>query len=207
MLDCQIAMLSYQAAYCLASGTIPGRQGKGHESIPTYRSFTARDGRDVVVCANTDRMWQSFCLAAGLNELAADPELATRKGRYYHRDRIITAFDRAFLEKDADDWVASLLAEGVPVGTVNTVGEALANPQVAWRNMILELIDDEGNHLRVAGNPIKLPQDGERTHTFPARLAQHTQEVLRDVLKLSPEKISELETREIVRGHRREAPV
>ena len=205
MLDCQIAMLSYQAAYCLASGTIPGRQGKGHESIPTYRSFTARDGRDVVVCANTDRMWQSFCSAAGLSDLAADPELATRKGRYYHRDRIIAAFDQAFLEKDADDWVASLLAEGVPVGTVNSVGEALANPQVVWRNMILELIDDEGNHLRVAGNPIKLPQDGERTHTFPPRLAQHTQEVLRDVLKLSPEKIGELVASEIVRGQSREA--
>lgn len=199
MLDCQIAMLTYQAAYYFASGTVPGRQGRGHESIPTYRSFTACDGRDVVVCANTDRMWQSLCAAAGLPQMAAEPELATRKGRYAHRDRIIAALDHAFLEKNADDWVAALLKEGVPVGTVNTVGEALDNPQVAWRHMILDLIDDEGHHLRVAGNPIKLPRDGEREHEFPPRLAQHTQEVLQRVLSLSEDQVRAFEAREIVR--------
>jgi CoA:oxalate CoA-transferase len=200
MLDCQVAMLTYQAAYYLASGTVPGRQGRGHESIPSYRSFTARDGRDVVVCANTDRMWVALCEAAGLHELATEPDLASRRGRYYHRDRIIAAFDKAFLEKDADAWVSALLAQGVPVGTVNTVGEALANPQVAWRNMILDLTDDEGHHLRVAGNPIKLPKDGEIEHQFPPRLAQHTREVLGSVLKLSPQELADFEAREVVRS-------
>jgi len=206
MLDCQIAMLTYQASYYLASGDVPGRQGKGHESIPSYRSFTARDGRDVVVCANTDRMWQSLCEAAGLAELGAEPELATRRGRYYHRDRIIGAFDKAFLEKDADDWVSALLAAGVPVGTVNNLGEALANPQVSWRNMILELTDDEGHHMRVAGNPIKLPLDGERAHMFPPRLAQHTREVLEKVLNLTGEDVTALESRGVVRLQKTEGP-
>ena len=204
MLDCQIAMLTYQASYYLASGTIPGRQGKGHESIPSYRSFTARDGRDVVVCANTDRMWVSLCEAAGLHDFATEAELATRRGRYYHRDRIIAAFDKAFLERDADDWVKDLLAQGVPVGTVNNLAETFANPQVAWRNMILELTDDEGHHLRVAGNPVKLPKDGEREHMFPPKLAQHTRDVLADVLKMSPQEIADYEAREIVRSHKPE---
>ena len=202
MLDCQIAMLTYQASYYLASGDVPGRQGKGHESIPSYRSFTARDGREVVVCANTDRMWQSLCEAAGLAEFGAEPELATRRGRYHHRARIIAAFDKAFTEKDAADWVDALLAAGVPVGTVNNLGEALANPQVSWRNMILDLTDDEGHHLRVAGNPIKLPLDGERAHLFPPRLAQHTAEVLGQVLHLSNEEILALESRGVVRLHK-----
>ena len=204
MLDCQIAMLTYQASYYLASGTVPGRQGRGHESIPSYRSFTARDGRDVVVCANTDRMWRSLCDAAGLHEMGAEPDLATRRGRYFHRDRIIAAFDKAFAEKDAGDWVDALLAAGVPVGTVNSVGEALQNPQVSWRNMILELTDDEGHHLRVAGNPIKLPRDGERDHIFPPRLAQHTREVLANVLHLSEAEIKELEERGAARQLTRE---
>ena len=87
----------------------------------------------------------------------------------------------------------------MPVGTVNSVGEALANPQVSWRNMILELTDDEGHHLRVAGNPIKLPHDGERDHTFPPRLAQHTREVLAQVLHLPDDEILTLEGRGVVR--------
>jgi len=200
MLDCQVAMLTYQAAYYLASGTVPGRQGKGHESIPSYRSFTARDGRDVVVCANTDRMWQSLCEVAGLNELGADPELASRKGRYYHRERIISAFDRVFLERDADDWVERLLAAGVPVGTVNTVGEALANPQIIWRNMILEMEDHEGHHLRVAGNPIKTSAGEPGEHRFPPRLAQDSRAVLRDMLGLNDVQIDDLVARDIVKS-------
>ena len=34
MLDCQVAMLTYQAAYCLHSGDVPGRPGSAHESVP-----------------------------------------------------------------------------------------------------------------------------------------------------------------------------
>ena len=205
MLDCQVAMLTYQAAYYLASGDVPGRQGKGHESIPSYRSFTARDGRDVVVCANTDRMWQSLCEVAGLDDLGKDPELGSRKGRYYHRDRIIAAFDKVFLERDAEDWVALLLAAGVPVGTVNSVGEALSNPQITWRNMILEMEDRDGNHLRVAGNPIKAPLAGESNHRFPPRLAQDSRSVLHELLGLAPDKIDDLIHRGIIKSRDHEA--
>jgi len=147
-----------------------------------------------------------LCEAAGLQELGAEPDLATRRGRYYHRDRIIGAFDKAFAQKDAQDWVDALLCAGVPVGTVNTVGEALESPQVSWRNMILELTDDEGHHLRVAGNPIKLPLDGERAHMFPPRLAEHTREVLGDLLHLAEDDIAALESRGVVRQHAAKAP-
>ncbi|MBN8956296.1 MAG: CoA transferase, partial [Rhizobiales bacterium] len=41
MLDCQVAMLSYQAAFYLHSGNIPGRQGREHDSIATYGTFKA----------------------------------------------------------------------------------------------------------------------------------------------------------------------
>jgi crotonobetainyl-CoA:carnitine CoA-transferase CaiB-like acyl-CoA transferase len=72
--------------------------------------------------------------------------------------------------------------------------------------MILELTDDEGHHLRVAGNPIKLPLDGERAHLFPPRLAQHTREVLGDLLHLSEEDVAGLENRGVVRQHAAKPP-
>jgi crotonobetainyl-CoA:carnitine CoA-transferase CaiB-like acyl-CoA transferase len=73
--------------------------------------------------------------------------------------------------------------------------------------MILELTDDEGHQLRVAGNPIKLPHDGEQNHTFPPRLAQHTHEVMRGVLGLSEQEILSLETRGVLRSQNKsEAP-
>src|SRR3546814_4670956 len=56
MLGCQLAMLSYQGTYSLVAGVDPGPQGAMHDSIPTYRSFKARDGRELVVTANTEKM-------------------------------------------------------------------------------------------------------------------------------------------------------
>jgi crotonobetainyl-CoA:carnitine CoA-transferase CaiB-like acyl-CoA transferase len=69
MLDGQISMLSYLAAYYLISGEVPGPQGRGHLSIPTYRSFGGSDERDFVVCANTEAMWVGMCEALGLERL------------------------------------------------------------------------------------------------------------------------------------------
>src|SRR6185295_5163893 len=57
MLDTQVNLLSYVASYYLTGGEVPGLQGRQHMSIPTYRAFTCGDGRDIVVTANTPRMW------------------------------------------------------------------------------------------------------------------------------------------------------
>lgn len=199
MLDCQLAMLTYQAAYYLASGTVPGRQGRGHESIPSYRSFTARDGRDVVICANTDRMWVSLCEVLGLPDMGSEPELQSRKGRYKHFARIVSALETAFLQRDADEWVALLQVAGVPVATVNTLDQALSGPQVAARNMVVEIPSKAGDVLRVSGNPIKIVGETERPAGFPPRLAADTTEVLKDILRLDEEDVMRLAAQGVVR--------
>ena len=79
MLDVQVAMLCYLAQYYLVSGDVPGLQGRGHMSIPTYNAFRARDGRDVLICANTERMWQQLCQALEMAELANDPRFETNE--------------------------------------------------------------------------------------------------------------------------------
>src|SRR5919199_2856615 len=82
MLDCQAAMLTYQAAYYLHSGRVPGRQGSGHDSIPTYRSFATRNGVEIVVTAISERMWRNLARALGLEALVEDPRFRTNRDRY-----------------------------------------------------------------------------------------------------------------------------
>ncbi|MDB5856425.1 MAG: hypothetical protein JWQ76_114 [Ramlibacter sp.] len=182
MLDCQVAMLSYQAAYYLASGKVPGTQGREHESIPSYRAFTARDGLEVVVTANTDRMWQSLCDAIGRLDLRDDPELQGRKSRYQHRQRIWSALEAAFATRDADEWVELLVAHDVPVSVVNTLDRVMSDPQVRHRGMVLGLDGPDGEHLEVAGNPIKVASSGLESHSYPPALGEGTREVLKSVL-------------------------
>ena len=189
MLDCQVAMLCYQAAYFLHSGNEPGRQGRGHASIPTYRSFDAGNDTELVITANTERMWRALCGVLGREELAGDPRFATNDDRYANRFELWPLLEAAFREKDADAWVPLLLEAGIPVGRVNTLGAALSNPQVDHRDMVLNLTAGDGRRVRVAGNPIKFAEDVPPPAGFPPLLGENTREVLADVLGLDDEEI------------------
>jgi CoA:oxalate CoA-transferase len=192
MLDCQIAMLSYQAAYHLASGDVPSRQGSGHDSIPTYRGFTCGDGMDIAITANTERMWVNLCGALGHPELAQDERFVTNERRHANRGALWSILEPAFLKKSAPDWVEMLLAAEVPCAVVNTLDRSLSDPQVLHRNMVLAMRGPAGEALRVAGNPLKFVGEQEPEYRYPPRLGQDTEAVLASVLGLTPERIDAL---------------
>lgn len=192
MLDCQVAMLCYQAAYYLASQKVPGPQGRAHDSIPTYRSFTAGDGLDFVICANTDRMWKSLAEVVGRLDLRDDPRLATRQGRFDNRFEIWQALEAAFKTRNADHWVEALRAAEVPVGVVNTLDRSLTDPQVLHREMVLDIPGPDGARVKVAGNPLKMSANPLESHSFPPRLGQHSRDVLAEELGLSADEIAAL---------------
>src|SRR3546814_7801734 len=99
MLDCQLAMLSYQSTYALVAGVTPQRQAARHDSIPTYRSFVGGDGRELVITANTERMWRGLCETLGLGELPTDPRFSSGGRRLENRDASWSLLEQAFLER------------------------------------------------------------------------------------------------------------
>jgi CoA:oxalate CoA-transferase len=202
MLDCQISMLSYQGVYHLISGEVPGRQGRGHVSIPTYRAFTAADGADVVITANTEKMWRSLCAVLAMPELAEDPRFLTNRDRNQHRDGLWELLDRAFQTRSAAEWLPLLRDAGIPVAQVNTVEGALADPQVRQRNMVVQVSGEDGITMDLLGNPVKLSRSGEVQHRFPPHLGQDTREVLTDMLGLSDEEIGHLLGASVVAAHK-----
>ena len=184
MLDCQVAMLTYQAAYYLHSGAVPGRQGRDHESIPTYRSFAAANDTELVITANTERMWKGLCTVLGRGDLAQDPRFLTNDDRFRNREALWPILEEAVAAREAKEWVPLLLEAGVPVGEVNTLAESLNDPQVRYRNMVVELENNAGERVRVAGNPIKLRGAGETPGRYPPALGQHSRAVLCGLLGL-----------------------
>lgn len=182
MLDSQIALLSYLGTYYLVSGEAPGPQGRGHLSIPTYRSFMCRDGIDVMVTANTERMWRELCHAIERAELADEPRFATNEKRFASREALWAILDEAFRQRPAAEWLARLRDRGVPAGPINTVDRALDNAQAKHRNMTLSLADQDGTALRLIGNPIKYADRAEEGGRWPPRLGEHTRSVLTDFI-------------------------
>jgi CoA:oxalate CoA-transferase len=188
MLDSQLVMTSYQAVYAMLSGVAPEPQGARHDSIPTYRSFIAADGREFVVTANTERMWQGMCRVLGRSDLIDDRRFADAASRLRNRDELWALLERAVLIRDASEWVEMFEGENVPAALIKTVPEAIEDARASGRGMVANLDDGHGHQISVIGNPIRLltNRDQEETweeqaYTYPPRLGENSAEVLREV--------------------------
>lgn len=206
MLDCQIAMLSYQAAYHLTSGVVPGRQGRGHDSIPTYRSFTAGDGIDVVITANTQRNWLDLCAVLERPDLAADPHFGSNEDRLKHRAVLWEVLETAFRKRSASEWVARLLAAEIPHAVVNTLDRSLSDPQVDHRQMVLDLEGPNGLHARVVGDPIKFRGAAPHANRYPPPLGADNRAVLTRLLGVDDAELDALHRDKVLWSKRRVTP-
>lgn len=156
MLDCQIAILENALTTHLVTGAVPGPLGTRHPNIAPFQAFVAGDGRPLVVCAGHDNLFERLCGALGRPELPRDPRFASADARRRHADALAAVVEEALAARPAAEWLAVLEAAGVPCGPIHTVPEALRQPQVAARHMVVEIADPTIGPLFVAGNPVKM---------------------------------------------------
>ena len=168
MLDCQVALLENALARLLATGETPGPLGARHPSITPFDAFRTADGH-LVIAAGHDALFATACGVLGRPELARDPRFATNELRTRHEAALKAELEHALGREPTGSWLPKLAAAGVPCAPIQNVAEVLADPQVAARNMIVELAprrdpasgaraaaSEAAPHLRTAGNPIKL---------------------------------------------------
>lgn len=136
LLDTGVAVLANQAANFLIGGVVPKRLGNAHPNIVPYQVFTARDGHLIVACGN-DRQFTALCRALHLDDLADDPRFSSNGDRVAHRDALAVLIEGATGARDRDALIDALGAAGVPCGPINDVAEALADPQVSAREMVV----------------------------------------------------------------------
>jgi CoA:oxalate CoA-transferase len=198
MLDSQIAMLCYQGAYHLQSGEVPGPQGRGHESIPTYRAFECGDGVSLVVTANTERMWADLCNVIGEPALARDDRFNKPAARLTNKAVLWEILEKRFLSESAQHWLERMNAASIPAGLVKTLDMALSADQVLHRDMVPTLRSEAGSEIRVPGNPIKFDAWEDAQLGYPPHLGEHTNEVLRERLGLDETHLRTLQNMGVV---------
>jgi crotonobetainyl-CoA:carnitine CoA-transferase CaiB-like acyl-CoA transferase len=191
LLDCQVSLLSYMAQYFWTDGRVPGPMGSGHASVVPYGAVAARDGH-LIVAVFSEKFWGGFCRAAGRPEWETDPRFATNRDRVAHRTALEAAIAARFAEDSTGAWLARLHAEGVPAAPINSIDRALDDPQVKFREMVVQMEHPRHGTLPTLGTPIKIDGDLGLEVSPPARLGQHTDEILRDRLGYSPARIAEL---------------
>jgi len=155
MMDCQVAIIENAIAQYLATGVAPGPVGNRHPAITPFESYRTRDGH-VIVAAGNDNLFVKLCAAIGRVDLAEDERFETNDGRTQHAEILKAEIETALAADDTAHWLEVLEAVGVPCGPINDIAQALADPQVAARNMLLPVNDPETPGLKVAGNPVKM---------------------------------------------------
>ena len=197
LLDTQVAMLANLGANYLVSGKVPARAGNAHQNIVPYQVFEvapAADGsRDhLILAVGNDSQYAKFCELAGRPELATDPRFAKNQDRVRNRGILVPMLEPIMKTRDKADWLAALEAAKVPCGAINNLAEVFADPQVNERGMITHWEHPLQSDLRLVSSPIKLSATPVRRHLPPPLLGQHTEEVLRELLGCSDERLSEL---------------
>jgi crotonobetainyl-CoA:carnitine CoA-transferase CaiB-like acyl-CoA transferase len=177
LLDGQLAWLTYVAGKYFATGVTPGRHGSAHESLAPYQVFPTADA-PLMVAVGSDGLWRRFTAATGLDELTDDPRFATNPDRVGNRDTLITLITEALAAKGCAEWTDLLSAAGVPAGPVNTVPAALEQPQVAAREMVVEIEHPVAGPLKMLGSPLKLSAQPPSIRRPPPVLGEHTEEIL-----------------------------
>lgn len=152
LLQSLLSALVNQASGTLATGVSPGRMGNAHPSISPYETYQASD-RVMVIAVGNDRQFAAMAEVLGDPALPGDPRFAHNVDRVAHRAELRYAIESLLRARPAEQWVAGLLAAGVPAGRVNDVGEAIALADALGLDPVVSI---EGT--RLIANPIRLSE-------------------------------------------------
>lgn len=184
MLDTTLSHMAPTVAEWTVAGMTPRLAGnQGTSGRPTANLFACQDGQ-VMLAANNEKQFQALAKTIGAPELLEDPRFqdwTTRKENAVELRRIIEA---RFQTADGAHWEAALDAAGVPASRVRDIPAALADPQVAHR----ELMADFGDYSLV-GAPFSFAWGGPAVNSAPPELGRDTADVLAEI-GLSREEIS-----------------
>jgi len=191
LLDTQVGILANQGMNYLATGVPPGRIGNAHPNIVPYQPFKARDGDVILACGN-DNLFNKFCEVAGCQHLARDARFATNSRRVENREAITSLLAEIFARRTTQEWCDALEAAGVPNGPINNLKQVFEEPQVIARGMKIELEHSLAGKVPLIASPMKFSGTPLEHKAPPPTLGQHTDEVLRGLLRMDDAAIAKL---------------
>jgi crotonobetainyl-CoA:carnitine CoA-transferase CaiB-like acyl-CoA transferase len=180
LFDAIFSTLARPVVHYESTGEPALRAGNDHPAIAPYEALNTRDGL-IMIAAGNQRLWRQLCAAIDRPALADDERFATNQERVAHRPELKRALEDAFEAFSLDALIDRLQAAGVPCGRVRTVPDAMRDPQVAAREMLLPLEVPGLGILRTVGNPIKLSASPATPGRRPPAHGEHTDEVLREL--------------------------
>src|SRR6266536_2529530 len=189
LLDTSITMLSYLATNALNSEYEAERlSSSAHPSLYPSQVFSTADGYIAIICFK-EKFWRELCQAMEQPALAEEPRFRTFSDRLANREALLGIVGEIMCMRTTEAWLDRLRGR-VPCAPVNTVRQALDDPQVRAREMIVNVEHPVWGRLEETASPYKV--GAEQAHTPAPALGADTDAVLSDLLDYSAEEIAAL---------------
>ena len=181
MLDCQIAILENAIARYLSKNEIPKPMGSRHPSIAPFEAFKTSDSY-IIIAAGNDKLFENLCKALELNNIVEDKKYNTNSSRSENMDELKTILENKLQKKSTNEWVKILEELKIPCGPIFNIKQAVENPQIEARNMIVKAYHKVIGDFKLAGNPIKMSSyEDEKTRGDIPDLDEHREKILKEI--------------------------
>ena len=198
MLDCQVTVQENAFVRYLNTGEIPRPLGTRHPVTTPFQAFQTRDGYvAVALMGGLKDQWPLFCAAINRVDLIDDPRFSNGWLRTQHYRELEPILTEAMKSRTTKEWMEELEQLEIPCGPVNNIAQVATDPQIAARDMIIEVRHPKAGSFRVVNNPFKFSRTPCRAEQASPDLSEHTPEVLSRLLGLTEAEISQLKTERV----------
>lgn len=177
LLDIQISSLANVASSYLNAGTISKRLGNSHNNVAPYQVFQCSDG-PLMVCVGNDSQFEKFCVMINRESWSSNPKYKTNTNRKENEQELVAQIADIMLTQTRNEWIELLRKFKIPGGRVNTIEEALNQPQIKARNMIGELEHEAYGKVKFVKSPLQFSELNIAYKQAPPLLGEQTEEFL-----------------------------
>jgi crotonobetainyl-CoA:carnitine CoA-transferase CaiB-like acyl-CoA transferase len=177
LMEAAVQQTFWQSAMFFATGISPGPTGSAHILTAPYQAFPTADGWVNVGGANQSN-WERIARTLGAPALIEDPRFRTNTDRMTNLATLTDILAPLFRKRTTNDWLTAFDAAGIPAGPVNTVGQMLADVQVAAREMVVETEHPIAGRTKALGLPIKFSTTPGGVRRPAPLFGEHTRDVL-----------------------------
>lgn len=143
---------------------------------PAYSVYRCADEKWITLGIIEPHFWARLRKALDRPDLPEDPAPGPEASA---RAKAVLA--EVFATRTRDDWVRFLWAHDISAGPVNSLAEAIADPQVVAREMVLETEHPVEGRIRQLGFPVKFSDTPGAITRPPPGLGEHTDEILGEI--------------------------
>ncbi len=190
--ECITRLLDFMPGVYQQLGTVPTRNGNRSPYSAPSAVYRTRDGRWVSMAGSIDSMFANNCRAIGRPELMQDPRFADNASRVVHEQELNRIFIDWCAAHDLCDVLAAFDQAGGTLAPIYGIDQVVQDPHVVARRSIIGVPDHDFGTLHMPNVVPRFVRDPTEPRHAGAELGQDNERIYRDLLGLSPDRITRL---------------